>query len=99
VPAPAGLVFPPAHVVNEGNGHKSRPQGNGHTRLLNTHFKAKQRMTCFIVERTVSRQQPLALLFPQNGVPDRTRRVEVSMEELVLRLRQELKEQRNARTR
>jgi hypothetical protein len=42
-------------AVNKGNAHTSRLQGTGTKSIMDTHFKPKQRMTCFLVERTASR--------------------------------------------
>ena len=42
-------------AVRKGIAHTRRPQGTGTRSIIDTHFRPKQRMTCFLVERTASR--------------------------------------------
>jgi hypothetical protein len=42
-------------AVRKGNAHTRRFQGTGTRSIIATHFRPKQRMTCFLVERTASR--------------------------------------------
>jgi hypothetical protein len=48
--------------VRKGKAHTRRLQGTETKSLIDTHFKPKQRMTCFLGERTASRSHPLALI-------------------------------------
>jgi hypothetical protein len=49
--------------LTHGNAHTRRLQGTGTKSIIDTHFSPKHRMTCFLVERTASREHPLALIF------------------------------------
>ena len=49
-------------AVKQGNAHTRRLQGTGTKSIIDTHFRPKQRMTCFLLDRTASRSQPLAVL-------------------------------------
>jgi hypothetical protein len=42
-------------AVRNGQAHTRRAQGTGTKSIITTHFKPKQRMTCFFVDRTASR--------------------------------------------
>ncbi len=46
-------------TLRNGNAHTRRAHGTGIKSIIETHFKPKQRMTCFLAERTASRSQPV----------------------------------------
>jgi hypothetical protein len=49
-------------AVSHGNAPTRRDQGTGTKRLMTTHVKPQPWMTCFLVERTASREQPVAVI-------------------------------------
>jgi hypothetical protein len=50
-------------AVRHGNAPTRRLQGTDTHNIIATHRSPKQWMTCFLVERTASREQPLAAIF------------------------------------